>query len=180
MLANAMYLLHSYDRTPTEDLAWSQRRALIESYGLHLRNLCEFLFDEYERPARSTDRAAATDYLDRAQWTKNRDAAVSALRPYVIWIGASTQIAHLSYSRLRGGVNFHLLWGATVLMILNVFVNQVLADPTARTRLSESTATRLRTYIVRGLDAAGIPTGPNTEYDHPYDDREVPRRSIEP
>ena len=73
------------------------RNALIESFGIHLRLVANFLYE----PARKPDDVCAEDYVgDVAKWRRARRALPKALKTATRH--TDKQIAHLTFKRYRG------------------------------------------------------------------------------
>jgi hypothetical protein len=74
------------------------RNACVESFGMHSRNLIDFL---YPSPNRRPDDVTAEDYVDRAQaWEKARGRMPRKLQRAKV--RANEQIAHLTRLRYLG------------------------------------------------------------------------------
>lgn len=73
------------------------RNALIETFGIHLRLVVDFLYE----PAREPDDVCAEDYVaDVNKWKKARRALARPLK--IATRRTDKQIAHLTFKRYRG------------------------------------------------------------------------------
>jgi hypothetical protein len=127
---------HDPLRRELTDLAG--RNADIESLGVHLRVLLDFLYDQRRDP----EDAVASDFFgDPLDWKRVRPKLPRELRSIKERVG--TEIAHLSYRRPSPSVswNYDSLWAALSGVL------QKFADHAEPGRVGEDVLARLRSIV---------------------------------
>jgi len=75
------------------------KNTIVESFAIHLRNILHFLYAENPKPS---DLNANDFVLDEEIWKKTCSVAPDGLEKYII--RANTEVAHLSYERIKVSV----------------------------------------------------------------------------
>lgn len=114
------------------------RNADIESYAVHARVLVEFFYED----VRKKNNAIAADFFEKDEdWQRIRPPQAPALAP--ILKRASTEVAHLNYSRKAPSPNWSYgeIWSA-LKNVIDVFIDHASPD-----RVDEGSRTTVRKLL---------------------------------